>query len=143
MSAVPPGLLPRRMDARRNREVILRVAVEAFSRGGELVSLDDIARRAGLGRATVYRHFPDRTALGFAVAAERLAALAHRMEGASFRELFSAVLTAFRSSSRWWRVRWGAARPGWTGTRPPNDWSRPFSTASSRKPRSRGPTLSG
>lgn len=93
MSASPsPGLLPRRVDARRNREVILRVAAEAFTRDGELVSLDDVARRAGLGRATVYRHFPDRHALGFAVAAEWLAALSRRTEGESLRALLYAVL---------------------------------------------------
>ncbi|GAA0265907.1 helix-turn-helix domain-containing protein [Cryptosporangium japonicum] len=85
-------LLPRRLDARRNRDLILRVAAEAVTRDGELVSLDDVARRAGLGRATVYRHFPDRYALGFAVAAERLAELARRLEAASFRELLHAVL---------------------------------------------------
>lgn len=79
------------------------MALEAFARGGELVSLDEIARRAGLGRATVYRHFPDRNALGFAVAAERLAALAGRMEGASFRELFSAVLREQHSLVRLFR----------------------------------------
>ncbi|MFG1921692.1 TetR/AcrR family transcriptional regulator [Cryptosporangium sp. NPDC048952] len=90
-------LLPRRLDARRNREVILRVAVEAFDRCGELVSLDEIARRAGLGRATVYRHFPDRNALGSAVAAERLADLARRMESASFREFLHATLVEQRS----------------------------------------------
>ena len=92
MALPSTGLMPRRLDARRNREVILRVAAEAFARGGDLVTLDDVARRAGLGRATVYRHFPDRTALGVAVAGERLAALARRFEEASFREVLAAVL---------------------------------------------------
>jgi AcrR family transcriptional regulator len=93
MYALPsPGFMPRRLDARRNREMILRVAGEAFARSGDLVSLDDIARRAGLGRATVYRHFPDRNALGFAVASERLASVARRFEGSSFRDLLHAVL---------------------------------------------------
>lgn len=96
MYALPsPGLMPRRLDARRNREAILRVATEVFARGGEFVSLDDIARRAGLGRATVYRHFPDRNALGLAVAAERLAAIARRFDGLPFRELLHTVLRMY------------------------------------------------
>ena len=86
------------MDARRNREVILRVADEAFGESDE-VALDEVARRAGLGRATVYRHFPDRRALGLAVATERLAwleRLADRLDpgACQFRELLLAALTA-------------------------------------------------
>jgi len=79
------------VDARRNREVILRVAADAFARGSGAVSLDEVARLAGLGRATVYRHFPDRKALGLAVAGESLTALARQMDG-SFREMLAVVL---------------------------------------------------
>ncbi|ADP78637.1 TetR/AcrR family transcriptional regulator [Pseudofrankia inefficax] len=68
-------LTARRDDARRNRETILRVADGAFADGSDAVPLDEIARRAGLGRATVYRHFPDRHALAVAVAAQNLEAL--------------------------------------------------------------------
>ncbi|CAO5159820.1 Regulatory protein TetR [Frankia sp. AiPs1] len=64
-----------RRDAHRNREAILRIADEAFADGSDLVPLDEIARRAGLGRATVYRHFPDRYALAAAVATEYMDAL--------------------------------------------------------------------
>jgi AcrR family transcriptional regulator len=52
-----------RADAQRNRERILEVAKEAFARSGGDVSLDDIARRAGVGPGTLYRHFPTRGAL--------------------------------------------------------------------------------
>ncbi len=49
-----------RSDAQRNRERILEVAREAFSRSGANASLDDIARKAGVGPGTLYRHFPTR-----------------------------------------------------------------------------------
>ena len=52
-----------RVDAQRNRERILKIAKEAFTSGGGDVSLDDIAKRAGVGPGTLYRHFPTRDAL--------------------------------------------------------------------------------
>jgi len=52
-----------RSDAQRNRERILEVAREAFSRSGANASLDDIARAAGVGPGTLYRHFPTREEL--------------------------------------------------------------------------------
>ncbi|MFJ9896810.1 TetR/AcrR family transcriptional regulator [Streptomyces sp. NPDC091280] len=56
-----PG--PLRADARRNRERILEVAVRAFSEQGPDVAIDTIAKAAGVGSATLYRHFPTREAL--------------------------------------------------------------------------------
>ena len=53
---------PRR-DAQRNRERILEVAKEAFTRSGADASLDEIAKQAGVGPGTLYRHFPTRDAL--------------------------------------------------------------------------------
>ncbi|KDN17337.1 hypothetical protein DV20_35750 [Amycolatopsis rifamycinica] len=88
----PSAAVPQRVDARRNREAILRAADEAFSEDAD-VALDDVARRTGLGRATVYRHFPDRTALALAVAAHHLAALKTQVRGREpFRELLRSVL---------------------------------------------------
>ncbi|HEX3590254.1 MAG TPA: TetR/AcrR family transcriptional regulator [Pseudonocardiaceae bacterium] len=58
--ADPPGL---RADARRNRARVLRAAQEAFAAEGLAVPLDEIARRAGVGAGTVYRHFPTKEAL--------------------------------------------------------------------------------
>ncbi len=57
--------LPRkpRTYAQRNRERILEVAKEAFTRSGSNASLDDIAKEAGVGAGTLYRHFPTRDAL--------------------------------------------------------------------------------
>jgi AcrR family transcriptional regulator len=52
-----------RTDAQRNRERILEVAKEAFTRFGASASLDDIAKEAGVGAGTLYRHFPTREAL--------------------------------------------------------------------------------
>jgi AcrR family transcriptional regulator len=52
-----------RADARRNYEKILGAARAAFAEGGESTSLEEIARRAGVGIGTLYRHFPSRQAL--------------------------------------------------------------------------------
>jgi AcrR family transcriptional regulator len=54
---------PRRADARRNYEKVLVAAREAFAEGGESTSLEEIARRAGVGIGTLYRNFPNRQAL--------------------------------------------------------------------------------
>jgi AcrR family transcriptional regulator len=58
----PPQRKPR-ADAQRNRERILEVAKEAFTRSGANTSLDDIARQARVGPGTLYRHFPTREEL--------------------------------------------------------------------------------
>ena len=52
-----------RTDAQRNRERILEVAKEAFTRSGASTSLDEVAKQAGVGAGTLYRHFPTRDAL--------------------------------------------------------------------------------
>ena len=52
-----------RTDAQRNRERILEVAKAAFTHAGANASLDDIAKEAGVGAGTLYRHFPNRDAL--------------------------------------------------------------------------------
>jgi AcrR family transcriptional regulator len=52
-----------RADAQRNRERILEVAKQAFTRSGANASLDDIASEAGVGPGTLYRHFPTREEL--------------------------------------------------------------------------------
>jgi AcrR family transcriptional regulator len=59
---------PLRADARRNLERILVAAREAFLEQGFTVPLDEIARRGGVGIATLYRRFPDRQTLARAVA---------------------------------------------------------------------------
>jgi AcrR family transcriptional regulator len=52
-----------RTDAQRNRERIMEVAKEAFTRSGANASLDEIAKESGVGPGTLYRHFPTRDAL--------------------------------------------------------------------------------
>jgi AcrR family transcriptional regulator len=54
---------PKRADALRNRECVLAAAREAFAERGESTSLEEIARRAGVGIGTLYRHFPNRQTL--------------------------------------------------------------------------------
>ena len=54
---------PKRADARRNYEKVLAAARQAFAEGGESTSLEEIARRAGVGIGTLYRNFPNRQAL--------------------------------------------------------------------------------
>src|SRR6202040_4080424 len=54
---------PLRADARRNRERILESARAAFAESGDEVQIDDVARHAGVGVGTVYRHFPTKQAL--------------------------------------------------------------------------------
>lgn len=71
----------KRADARRNRERLIVAARAAFGERGADASLDDIARRAGVGPGTLYRHFPGRDALLEAVAADAFAALRRTAAG--------------------------------------------------------------
>jgi AcrR family transcriptional regulator len=70
----PAGSRTMRADARRNRERLLEAALRAFS-AGEDVTLEAIARQAGVGIGTLYRHFPTREALVEAVYRGELARL--------------------------------------------------------------------
>jgi AcrR family transcriptional regulator len=70
-----------RADAQRNREHILEVAKQVFTRDGAVASFDDIARKAGIGSGTLYRHFANRDALieaVYRVEVEKLAAAEQR-----------------------------------------------------------------
>lgn len=84
-----------RADAQRNRESILEVAKEAFTRSGANTSLDDIAKEAGVGAGTLYRHFPTRDALLEAVYRSEVEKLA-----AAEREL-SAKLPPIEALRAW------------------------------------------
>lgn len=64
-----------RADARRNREKVLRAAYEAFASEGQRVSVQEIARRAGVGTGTVSRHFPTKEALYEAIVFNRMETL--------------------------------------------------------------------
>ena len=66
---------PKRADARRNYDKVLAAAREAFAEGGAATSLEEIARRAGVGIGTLYRHFPNRQTLIEAVYVDELESL--------------------------------------------------------------------
>jgi AcrR family transcriptional regulator len=72
---------PQRADARRNRERVVAAARAVFGEHGREAQMDDVARRAGVGVGTVYRHFPTKQALLAALivdAFDRIAAEARR-----------------------------------------------------------------
>ena len=74
---VPPSppARPMRADARRNYERLVSAATEAFLENGAEASLDDIAKRAGVGPGTLYRHFPVRQNLIDAVLQQWMASV--------------------------------------------------------------------
>ena len=75
---------PKRADARRNYEKVLAAAREAFAEGGESTALEEIARRAGVGIGTLYRHFPARENLveaAYLDGVEEICAAVGRHEG--------------------------------------------------------------
>jgi AcrR family transcriptional regulator len=70
---------PLRADAQRNRELLLSAAVAAFARNSADVALESIAKDAGVGIGTLYRHFPSREALVDAAYRSELARLCDRV----------------------------------------------------------------
>jgi AcrR family transcriptional regulator len=79
---VAPGDRPLRADARRNREKVLLAARAVFSEHGRDAQIDDVARRAGVGVGTVYRHFPTKEALIEALMVSAFEAIAAEAEAA-------------------------------------------------------------
>jgi AcrR family transcriptional regulator len=96
-----PSGRAQRVDARTNRSLILGVAEDVFGRGGESASTEEVARLAGVGIATVFRHFPTKAALLEAVLVTRLDRLRGRAEtllnatdpGTAFFDFFSHLVT--------------------------------------------------
>jgi AcrR family transcriptional regulator len=94
------GSGPRRADARDNRARVLAAAEEVFGRAGAAASTEDVARRAGVGIATVFRHFPTKVALLEAVwvaHVDRLVAYGDGLResadpGRAFRDFFAHVV---------------------------------------------------
>ncbi|MEX5634262.1 TetR/AcrR family transcriptional regulator [Parafrankia sp. FMc2] len=84
MTALPPVRL--RADARRNRDKIVAAAVHAFTEDGPYLPMEEIARLAGVGVGTLYRHFPDRDALIIAVVQGSLATMLARARAAMVDE---------------------------------------------------------
>jgi AcrR family transcriptional regulator len=77
-----PDERPLRADARRNREKVLAAARAVFSENGRDAQMDDVARRAGVGVGTVYRHFPTKEALIEALMVDSFQAIAAQAEAA-------------------------------------------------------------
>ncbi|MGW7488534.1 TetR/AcrR family transcriptional regulator [Streptomyces sp. NPDC054786] len=93
-----PDVRPMRADARRNYERLLTEARTAFTEHGTDTSLEDIARRAGVGIGTLYRHFPNRTALmGAVFQGEVDALLAHARELADAPQPCAALVEWLRA----------------------------------------------
>ncbi len=100
---------PLRADAARNRARVLEVAYETFAADGLSVPIDEIARRAGVGAGTVYRHFPAKEDLFRAVIADRIRGIVE--EG---RTLLTGAdpADALFSFLRSMVLQWGAADRG-------------------------------
>jgi AcrR family transcriptional regulator len=81
LSTEPLVARPKRADARRNYEKVLAAARDAFAEGGESTALEEIARRAGVGIGTLYRHFPSRQALLEALYADEVEELCRSAAG--------------------------------------------------------------
>ena len=82
-AAIAPGVAvrrPHRADARRNFDALLKAAAEAFAEHGADASLEDIARRAGVGIGTLYRNFPTRQDLFETVYVGEVEALCHQAD---------------------------------------------------------------
>lgn len=78
----PPGP-QRRADVQRNREKILATAGQMFAEHGDMVQMDEIAKRAGLGLGTLYRHFPTKRALLAAIVAQRFEGMTELAQAAA------------------------------------------------------------
>jgi AcrR family transcriptional regulator len=76
---------PQRADARRNHEKLVAAAREVFAQDGTSVSLEAVARQAGVGIGTLYRHFPNRQDLVEAVYVDEVEAICR--SAADFAEL--------------------------------------------------------
>lgn len=88
---------PQRADARRNSERLIAVARDVFQRDGAGAPLDEIARTAGVGPGTLYRHFPTREALLAAVYRQDVADIANRAD------TLSAELPPMEALTAWLR----------------------------------------
>ena len=100
---------PLRADAARNRARVLEVAYDTFAAEGLAVPIDEIARRAGVGAGTVYRHFPTKDDLFRAVVADRMQRIVD--DGRALlgtAEAGEALFTFLRSMV----LQWGAADRG-------------------------------
>ena len=92
----PSVARPQRADARRNFDALIAAARETFAADGTSASLEEIARRAGVGIGTLYRNFPTRDALVEAVYIDEVDAVVRAASDAASREPWDAVETWLR-----------------------------------------------
>ena len=92
-----PTTRPARADARRNYDLLVTAAREAFAEHGTDTSLEEIARRAGVGIGTLYRRFPSRTALLEAVYVDEIQSVCDRAYG------FADQLGPYEALAAWLR----------------------------------------
>lgn len=110
-----------RADARRNRRAILDAARDLFTERGDVVQIDEIAERAGVGVGTLYRHFSDKKALLAAIVGSRFEAMtavaraAEQVEdpGESFRALLLGYLETAETDAAYRLAVLGAEEPDW------------------------------
>lgn len=102
---------PMRADAARNRARVLEVAYDTFASEGLAVPIDEIARRAGVGAGTVYRHFPTKEDLFRAVAEDRIQRIVNDGRTMADAEEPGEALFAFLRSVV---LQWGATDRGLT-----------------------------
>jgi AcrR family transcriptional regulator len=98
-TVIPSGVAvrrPQRADARRNFDALLAAAREAFAERGTEASLEDIARRAGVGIGTLYRNFPTRRHLFDAVYAGEIGGLCEEAERMADLPPWDALVTWLR-----------------------------------------------
>src|SRR3954470_666616 len=92
--------LPRRADARRNRERVIAAATAVFGEKGLDAGVPEVAARAGVGKATIYRSFPSKDHLVAAVALERLRWFARLVDGGlTERDAGAAVATVSHTAA--------------------------------------------
>lgn len=118
--STPPGDRPLRADARENIRLILEAAREVFADRGYEVSIEEVARRSGVGMGTIYRHFPNKSALVERVAIDVMTETSAEIEGAVAQEpdswaVFTRVMrhmARFRSSQMFPVSRRRTTEPG-------------------------------
>ena len=124
--AAPTTARPLRADARRNREAIIEAAREVFAERGEMAQMDDIARAAGVGVGTVYRHFPTKDALaGELIRLKFEATAARAREHLEIEDPWEAFSGFVREQTEWMatdraqqRMMWFATEAAWAIAEP-------------------------
>ncbi|BCJ33467.1 putative TetR family transcriptional regulator [Actinocatenispora thailandica] len=109
MSTAEPGRPRARIaEARRNRQKLIEVATQAFATETKPVALETIARRAGVGIGTLYRHFPNREALVEAIYADQIGQLSASAERLLASHPPAAALRRWTGTF----LEWSAAKHG-------------------------------